>query len=65
MSTSDYMDICAQLSRERAELMRQVEEMRTALKIIYTWSTVDGCLVPGHVEKLIEKTLKIKKRING
>lgn len=34
-------------------------EMQSALEIIYTWSSVDGGLVPEHVKALAGKALRL------
>ena len=39
------------------EALLHAEEMRTALRVIYTWAGVDGALDPDHVRDLAGRAL--------
>lgn len=46
---------------EREGFMEQAIAMSSALKVIRTWASVDGCLCADHVIDLCDRTLGIKK----
>lgn len=58
----------ARVTRMTAELghadvldaLVHAEEMRSALRVIHTWASVDGALDAGQVQKLVAKALRME-----
>lgn len=44
-------------SATKDDAARRIESLESALKIIYTWAGVKGCLVPENVRELIKSRM--------
>ena len=56
-AVAEIISFPLELPVKPAKANKETEELKRALRVIYTWATFEGgtALVPDHVKKLIEK----------